>query len=228
MARLAKFKTTALTSLGSAIILSLAAPAALAQPDDGDDSRRPAWSQGRQHGNEQRSEARARSERQTSAENWRNNRPTYRMTERTERPTAERSAPVVRASRYDDDRPGRDNWRQSPNHAPRWSTRDDRRWDRNWRNDARYDWREYRNYHRQIYRLSPYRAPYRHYGYHRLRIGFVLRSLFFGQDYWLEDPWQYRLPPAYGPYRWVRYYDDALLVNLHSGEVVDVTYELFW
>ena len=35
-----------------------------------------------------------------------------------------------------------------------------------------------------------------------------------GNSYWLNDPWQYRLPPAYGPYRWIRYYDDALLVDI--------------
>ena len=31
-----------------------------------------------------------------------------------------------------------------------------------------------------------------------------------------------------GPYRWVRYYDDALLVDIYSGEVVDVIYDFFW
>ena len=47
-------------------------------------------------------------------------------------------------------------------------------------------------------------------------------------NYWLNDPWQYRLPPAYGPYRWVRYYNDALLVDIYSGQVVDVIYGFFW
>ncbi|HXG80207.1 MAG TPA: RcnB family protein, partial [Sphingomicrobium sp.] len=46
--------------------------------------------------------------------------------------------------------------------------------------------------------------------------------------YWLHDPWYYRLPPAYGPYRWVRYWNDALLVNVHTGEVVDVIHNFFW
>ena len=32
----------------------------------------------------------------------------------------------------------------------------------------------------------------------------------------------------YGPYRWVRYYDDVLLVDVYSGEVVDVIYDFFW
>ena len=50
----------------------------------------------------------------------------------------------------------------------------------------------------------------------------------YGNRYWINDPWQYRLPEAYGPYRWVRYYDDALLVDIYSGEVVDVMYDFFW
>ena len=51
---------------------------------------------------------------------------------------------------------------------------------------------------------------------------------YYQPDYWLDDPWQYRLPPVYGPYRWVRYYDDALLVDIYSGQVVDVIDNFFW
>ena len=54
-------------------------------------------------------------------------------------------------------------------------------------------------------------------GYRRFSIGFSLCPSYYDSNYWLNDPWQYRLPPAYGPYRWVRYYDDALLVNIYTG-----------
>ena len=64
--------------------------------------------------------------------------------------------------------------------------------------------------------------------YRRYNVGWRLWPSYYGQDYWLNDPWQYRLPPAYGPYRWVRYYDDALLVNIYTGMVVDVIYNFFW
>ena len=47
-------------------------------------------------------------------------------------------------------------------------------------------------------------------------------------DYWIGDPYSYRLPEAYGPYRWVRYYNDALLVDLRSGFVVDTVYGIFY
>ena len=101
------------------------------------------------------------------------------------------------------------------------------RWSNNWRNDRRYDWRDYRNQNRQVFRLGRYYDPFG-YGYQRLNIGFTLFSGYYQSNYWLNDPYQYRLPPAYGPYRWVRYYDDAVLVDIDTGEVVDVIQGFFW
>lgn len=106
--------------------------------------------------------------------------------------------------------------------------RDFRRWDNRWRDNRRYDWYSYRRTYPGTYRLGAYYAPYRNYSYRRLSIGFFLDSLFFSSRYWINDPWQYRLPEVYGPYRWVRYYDDALLVNIYTGEVADVIYSFFW
>ena len=145
-----------------------------------------------------------------------------------------------RDGRRDNDRNWRDgrrdndrNWSGSRNSGYRDGYRDGqrdyRRWDnRSWRNDRRYDWYRYRAANRSIYRLSPYYAPYRNYYYRRLTIGFFLDSLFYTNRYWINDPWRYRLPAVYGPYRWVRYYDDALLVDVYTGEVVDVIYDFFW
>ncbi len=76
--------------------------------------------------------------------------------------------------------------------------------------------------------MGRYNPPYRDWSYRRLSIGFYLQSGFYGSNYWLDDPYAYRLPPANGPYRWVRYYDDALLVNIYDGEVVDVLHDFFW
>jgi hypothetical protein len=101
-------------------------------------------------------------------------------------------------------------------------------WNRDWRQDNRYDWYSYRNSNRNIYRLGQYYSPYRNYSYSRIGIGFSLDRLFFGSNYWINNPYQYRLPAAYGPYRWVRYYDDAQLVDIYSGQVVDVIYSFFW
>jgi Nickel/cobalt transporter regulator len=110
-----------------------------------------------------------------------------------------------------------------------YSHRDNPSWNRNWRNDNRYDWRGYRNHDGDRYRLGRYYAPHGwNYGYRRLSIGFYLDTLFFSNDYWIDDPWSYRLPAAYGPLRWVRYYDDALLVDVRNGYVVDVVNNFFW
>jgi hypothetical protein len=140
-----------------------------------------------------------------------------------------------RAARYGDqvqnDRRDNDRWRNDRRDNDRWRNdrRDDsRQWNRSWRNDSRYDWQRYRTYNRNIYHLRPYYSPYRNYSYRRLSIGFYLDPLFFGQDYLIGDPGYYRLPDVYGPYRWVRYYDDALLVDVYTGEVVDVIYDFFW
>ena len=104
----------------------------------------------------------------------------------------------------------------------------ERRWDRSWRNNNRYNWHRYRAQNRRHFSLGRYYAPYRNYSYRRIGIGFTLGSLFFGNRYWINDPWSYRLPEVYGPYKWVRYYDDVLLVDIYSGEVVDVIYDFFW
>lgn len=120
-----------------------------------------------------------------------------------------------------DNRNDRRDWRDG---------RGDRRnnWNRGWRNDNRYDWQRWRYSNRNLFNLGPYYSPYRGYGYNRFSIGLFLEPLFFGQRYWIGDPWQYRLPPAYPGTQWVRYYNDVLLVDTYSGEVLDVIYDFFY
>lgn len=100
-------------------------------------------------------------------------------------------------------------------------------WNNHWRGDRNYDWRHYRDRNRSVFRLGNYWDPYGS-RYRRFSIGFSLFPSYYQSNYWLDDPWMYRLPTAYGPYRWVRYYDDALLVNVYTGQVVDVVYSFFW
>ena len=104
---------------------------------------------------------------------------------------------------------------------------DHRRWRGDWRRDHRYDWRDWRRRHRSHFHLGIYLDPFG-WDYARYGIGWRLWPSYYSSRFWLNDTWQYRLPPAYGPYRWVRYYDDALLVNIYTGEVVDVEYNFFW
>lgn len=113
-----------------------------------------------------------------------------------------------------------------------------RNWDNNrGRNDyrggnyGRRDWRSYGNYHRDWRSTRRFRAP----GYnrprgwysHRWTFGEILPALFWARDYWLD----YRLydlpPPPYGAV-WVRVGDDALLIDRDTGEVITVSYNIFY
>jgi Ni/Co efflux regulator RcnB len=128
----------------------------------------------------------------------------------------------------DDRRESSQDWREDWRDDRREYRQDSRQWNRNWQRDRRYDWRGYRDQNRHIFRVRPYYAPYRGYGYNRFSIGMILDRLFWGQNYWISDPWQYRLPPAPYGYQWVRYYNDVVLVDTYSGRIVDVIHDFFW
>lgn len=130
--------------------------------------------------------------------------------------------------RYDRNRNGELDRRVDRNNDNRLDRQQAGRWTNNWRNDNRYNWRSYREQNRNYYRPGRYYSPYRDRNYSRISIGFSLGSGYYGSRYWINDPWQYRLPAAYGSYRWVRYYDDVLLVDLRNGRVVDVIRDFFW
>jgi len=100
-------------------------------------------------------------------------------------------------------------------------------WRNHWRSDHRYDWRNHRRHHRSLFRFGFYYDPFG-WDYRRYSIGSRLWPSYYRSSYWLSDPWQYRLPYAPPGYRWIRYYDDALLVDMWDGQVVDVIYNFFW
>ena len=130
--------------------------------------------------------------------------------------------------RYDRNRNGELDRRVDRNNDNRVDRQQPGRWTNGWRNDNRYDWRSHRELNRNYYRPGRYYSPYRDRNYSRISIGFSIGSAYYGSRYWINDPWQYRLPAAYGPYRWVRYYDDVLLVDVRNGRVVDVIRDFFW
>jgi len=99
-------------------------------------------------------------------------------------------------------------------------------WDRNWRHDRRYDWRSYRDRHRSVFHLGIYYDPFG-YGYRSFDIGYRLMPAYFGQNYWI-DPAMYGLPYPPPGAQWVRYWNDAVLVDMYSGEVIDVIRDFFW
>jgi Ni/Co efflux regulator RcnB len=100
-------------------------------------------------------------------------------------------------------------------------------WNHNWRNDRRYDWRNWRNRHRSHFHLGFYYDPFG-WSYRPYSIGWRLWPSYYSSRYWISDPWEYRLPYAPPGYRWIRYWDDALLVDTFTGEVVDVLHNFFW
>jgi Ni/Co efflux regulator RcnB len=99
-------------------------------------------------------------------------------------------------------------------------------WNRDWRNDRHYDWRHYRDSHRSTFHLGIYYDPFG-YGYRSFGIGYRLPQVYFGQQYWF-DPGLYGLPYPPPGTQWVRYWNDALLVDIYTGEVVDVIQGFFW
>lgn len=101
--------------------------------------------------------------------------------------------------------------------------RDDRRGrDRNWSRD---DWRGYRDGNRALYARGNWRAPFR---YRPFRGGGRIAPSYYGARYYINDPWRYRLPnPGYNQ-RWVRHYNDVLLVDTRRGIVIDVIRGFYW
>jgi len=108
----------------------------------------------------------------------------------------------------------------------RWANSSGTRWNRDWRNDRRYDWRRFRDSHRSIFHLGIYFDPFG-YGYQPFDIGYQLQPVYFGQQYWI-DPAMYSLPYPPPGTQWVRYWNDAVLVDMYSGQVVDVIRDFFW
>ena len=101
------------------------------------------------------------------------------------------------------------------------------RWSGNWRKDHRYDWRGWRDRNRSLFHVGIYFDPFGS-RYRPYDIGGRLWPSYYGQRYWINDPWMYRLPYAPPGYRWIRYWDDAILVDTWSGQVVDVIRNFFW
>jgi Ni/Co efflux regulator RcnB len=87
------------------------------------------------------------------------------------------------------------------------------------------DWRGWRNQNRGIYSRGTWRAPFRYYAF---RPGVRIAPSYWGSAYWINDPWRYRLPPAGYGQRWVRHYDDVLLIDTRRGVVLRVINHFYW
>ncbi|MFM5917958.1 MAG: RcnB family protein [Novosphingobium sp.] len=104
--------------------------------------------------------------------------------------------------------------------AARQEAREDQR-------ELREDWRDYRNSHRQVFQRGAYYAP-RGMRYRPVSVGYTFQPAFYSSRYWLNDYGTYRLPnPGYN-HRWVRYGNDAVLVDIRTGRVLRVISAFFW
>lgn len=112
--------------------------------------------------------------------------------------------------------------RQELQDARRYGDRRDVRNERRDLQEARQELREDRRDRRQ------YVAPYSGWRYRTVQPGFQLRSGFYGSRYVIANPSHYRLRPAVGNQRWIRYGDDLLLVNVRNGRVLQVVRNRYW
>lgn len=110
-------------------------------------------------------------------------------------------------------------------YGDRRDVREERRDVRDARQEYREDWRDYRRSHAAQYRRGQWNAPFR---YQRFGVGSRLTPSYYSQRYYIANPAYYRLPPAYAGTRWVRHYDDVLLVNVRTGRVVQVIRGFYW
>lgn len=76
------------------------------------------------------------------------------------------------------------------------------------------------------YHVGPYRAPYG-YRYRRWGYGEVLPRAYWGRNYWMSDYWLFGLDVPPVDCEWVRYGPDALLIDIRTGEILQVIYGRF-
>jgi Ni/Co efflux regulator RcnB len=99
-------------------------------------------------------------------------------------------------------------------------------------NAPRPNFSSFHDYHRTFSAPRRFHAPaYQRpsgWSYRRWTFGDILPSLYWSQRYWLSDYDSYDLPPPPPGTTWVRYGDDALLIDRYSGEIVTVEYGVFY
>jgi Ni/Co efflux regulator RcnB len=115
--------------------------------------------------------------------------------------------------------------RQAKRYGDRGDIRDARGEVREAKQEYREDWRDYRNHNRHAFHPARFNAPFR---YNSFNIGIRLSPQYYGSRYYVNNYSSYRLPaPGYG-LRYVRHYNDVLLVNVRTGRVVNVYRNFYW
>lgn len=81
--------------------------------------------------------------------------------------------------------------------------------------------------HHYHYSSGAYRGP-SGYSYRRWSYGEMLPSIYWGRSYWIGDYYDYGLSEPPPGCVWVRYGDDAVLIDEDSGEILEVVYGQFY
>jgi Ni/Co efflux regulator RcnB len=153
-----------------------------------------------------------------------------------------------RNDRHDNDRHDNNNWRGNDRHGNdrhdnnnNWRGNNDRhdndRHDNNWNNNrggghhgswqGRFNRRNVTAQHHYRYRGDRWRWP-RGYSYQRWAFGMTLPSIFWANNYWINDYYSYGLGAPPPGTVWVRYGDDAVLIDRYTGEILEVVYDQFY
>ena len=78
----------------------------------------------------------------------------------------------------------------------------------------------------RTYRIGPYHAP-RGWAYRSWSYGQILPRAYWGSQYILGDYWLFGLEVPPVGFEWVRSGSDALLINVQTGEILQVEYSVF-
>lgn len=98
-------------------------------------------------------------------------------------------------------------------------------WRRGWADTRRFSASSRGSYLR--YRASPFRWP-SGYQFRRWSINQYLPSIFLSSSYFIPNFYDIGLPYPPRGTEWIRVGDDALLVDIYSGEVIDVVPSVFY
>ena len=85
----------------------------------------------------------------------------------------------------------------------------------------------YRGHDIERIHIAPFVYP-PGWAYRQWAVGAMLPPLFLVRDYWYADWATLGLAPPQPGFQWVRYGPDLLLVNVTTGQVVDVAYGVFY
>jgi Ni/Co efflux regulator RcnB len=92
---------------------------------------------------------------------------------------------------------------------------------------GRFNRRNIHAQHHYRYRGGSWRWPHG-YSYRRWSFGMTLPSIFWANNYWIDDYYDYGLGAPPPGTVWVRYGDDAILIDRYTGEILEVVYGQFY